>query len=38
MRKGTSGPVNRIVRIMRPSAERPFAAGEIIPEYALNPF
>jgi len=32
MRKGTSGQVNRIVRIMRPSAKNPPAAGEKIPD------
>ncbi len=30
MRKGMSGQVNRIAKIMRPSAERPLAVGEKI--------
>jgi hypothetical protein len=34
---GTSGQVNRIVRIMRPSAERPLAAGEKIPDNPVYP-
>jgi hypothetical protein len=29
--------INRIVRIMRPSAERPLAAGEKIPDNPVNP-
>jgi hypothetical protein len=29
-----AGKINRIVRIMRPSAERPLAAGEKIPDKA----
>ncbi len=37
MRKGMSGQVNRIIRIMRPSAERPLAAGEKIPHNPVNP-
>jgi len=34
---GTSGQVNRIVRIKRPSAERPLAAGEKKPDNPVNP-
>jgi len=34
---GTSGQVNRIVRIRRPSAERPLAVGEKIPDNPVNP-
>jgi hypothetical protein len=34
---GTSGQVNRIVKIIRPSAERPIAAGEKIPDNPVNP-
>ena len=34
---GTSGQVNRIVRIMRPSAARPRAAGAKIPDNPVNP-
>jgi hypothetical protein len=37
MRKGTSGQVNRIDRIMRPLAERPLAAGEKNPDNPVNP-
>jgi hypothetical protein len=29
--------INRIVGIMRPSAERPLAAGEKIPDNPVNP-
>jgi hypothetical protein len=29
--------INRIVRIMRPSAERPLAAGEKNPDNPVNP-
>ena len=34
---GTSGQVNGIVRIKRPWAERPLAAGEKKPDYPVNP-
>jgi len=34
---GTSGQVNRILRIKRPSAERPLAAGEKKPDNPVNP-
>jgi hypothetical protein len=30
-------PARRIVRIMRPSAERPLAVGEKIPDIPVNP-
>jgi hypothetical protein len=34
---GKSGQVNRIVRIRRPSAEKPLAAGEKIPDNPVDP-